>query len=168
MDWIVLATEDELSEQVGLSLAAEAQLEVAQCLRKEGFGYLRTRMPNFCQMARWHPVFVITDLDQAPCPSYLIDAWRGRRRLPANLVFRVAVHEIESWLLADHQAIRAMLGARAAVLPDYPDTLPHPKEVLLGLARRAPRDIREDLVAQRGAVAGQGLGYNARLCRAED
>jgi hypothetical protein len=35
---IVLATEDELSEQVGIRLATEIGLEVALSLRKNGYG----------------------------------------------------------------------------------------------------------------------------------
>lgn len=78
-------------------------------------------------------------------------------------MFRVAVREIESWLLADHQAMRSLLGQKAGKLPEAPDDLPDPKQTLLSLAQRAKRDVREDIVANRGSVASQGLGYNARL-----
>lgn len=163
MGWIVLATEDELSEQVGVMLAGEAGLSVDQCLRKQGFGYLRKRMGSFCQMAENQPVVVITDLDQSPCPSHLRDSWLGNRHMPVGLLFRVAVREIEAWLLADRSAMHALLRVAVASLPRHPDSLPDPKEALLHLARRAPREIREDLIARRGSIAGQGLGYNARL-----
>ncbi len=162
MTWIVLATEDEVSEQVGLSLAAEANLEVGQCLRKGGNGYLRARIPNFLQMAQRQPVVVITDLDVARCPPELRNSFVGRRVAPASFVLRVAVREIESWLLADHPAMRSLIGP-GGVLPPRPDELPDPKSLLLMLARRAPRRMREDLIKLRGAVASQGLGYNARL-----
>jgi hypothetical protein len=108
-------------------------------------------------------VLLLTDLDRAACPVGLVESWLGRHECPENLVFRVAVREIEAWLLADHDALRRLLGKTARLPPD-PDTLPDPKRALLELAKRAPRDVREDLVAVRGAVAAQGLGYNARLC----
>lgn len=163
MVWIVLATEDEISECVGRQLAAEAGLEVGQALRKGGNGYLRSRINNFCEMAARQPVLLITDLDQFRCPSRLMHDWFGRRAKPDELIFRVAVHEIESWLLADHEAFRSLLGRRSSKLPPSPDLLPDPKNVLLDLARRAIRDVRDDLVAENGAIARQGLGYNSRL-----
>jgi hypothetical protein len=161
---IVLATEDELSEQVGLSLANEAGLQVGLCLRKGGNGYLRSRLSSFCQMARTQTVFVITDLDQIQTPAMLIADWFGKQHRPDKLLFRVAVREIESWLIADHLAIRHLFGQKAAKLPNSPDELPDAKQTLLRLAQFAPRSVRDDLVGARGSVASQGIGYNARLC----
>jgi hypothetical protein len=165
MTWIVLATEDELSEQVGLCLAEEAGLEVGQRLRKQGNGYLHNKITNFCEMARQQPVLLITDLDQATCASALISEWMGKRSRPDKLLFRVAVREVESWLLADHEGMKTLLGSRVGGLPQAPDDLPDPKGKLLALAQKAPRDVREALVIKRGAVASQGLGYNALLCQ---
>lgn len=48
---IVLATEDQLSEEVGLKLAADAGLNVVQKLRRGGNGYLIKRMRNFSKHA---------------------------------------------------------------------------------------------------------------------
>jgi hypothetical protein len=163
MVWIALATEDELSEQVGIRLANEAGLEIGLPLRKNGNGYLRKRIPSFCEMAKRQPVLLITDLDRGPCAPTLVADWLNGRTRPEALLFRVAVREIESWLLADHQAMRALFGQKAGKLPDAPDDLPDPKQTLLGLAQRAKREVRDDLVASDGTVASQGLGYNARL-----
>jgi hypothetical protein len=164
MQWIALATEDELSEQVGLHLAHEAGFEVGECLRRGGNGYLRSRVANFCQMSQTLPVLLITDLDQARCASTLVKEWLGKKQKPASFMFRVAVREVESWLLADHDAMRALLGRKATKLPTAPDDLQDPKEALLRLALNAPRDVRDDLVVKQGSIASQGIGYNARLC----
>ena len=75
----------------------------------------------------------------------------------------MAVREIEGWLLADHVAMKFLLGNRANV-PRDPDGIRDPKECLLRLAREAARDVKRDLLAERGAIASQGLGYNQRLC----
>jgi hypothetical protein len=163
MKSIVLATEDVLSEAVGLRLAAEAGLSVGQQLRRGGSGYLRSRVQNFCEMASYQTVLVISDLDQIRCPSQLLADWLGARRRPPDLLIRVAVREIESWLLADHQAMRELLGRRVGALPREPESLLDPKGTLLNLARRAPRDVREDLLPPEGAFASQGLGFNRRL-----
>lgn len=160
---IVLATEDVLSEQVGLRLAEEAGLRVEQLLRSGGNGYLKSRVPSFCKMASFRTVVVISDLDRVQCPSRLLAEWLGPRKKPANLLIRIAVREIESWLLADHQAMRELLGSRAGTLPREPESLPDPKATLLNLARKAPRGVREDLLPVPGSIASQGLGYNGRL-----
>jgi hypothetical protein len=164
MTAIVLATEDALSEEIGERLVTDAGLDVIQRLRGGGRGYLRKRMSSFAEMARRLPVLVITDLDQVVCPATLITDWLPVPRRQPNLLLRVAVREVESWLLADTQAMRQLLGGGAHVLPRAPDSLTDPKATLLQLARRAPRAVREDLVPPKGAIASRGLGYNTRLC----
>jgi len=163
---IFLATEDELSEQVGFCLAEDVGLSVTPPpFRGRGFGALRKKIAGFCEMARRQPVLLITDLDQRSCAPALITDWMGKRRRPDDLVFRVAVREVESWLLADHEGMRELLGTKPGKLPRVPDELPDPKRELLALAQMASREIREALVVKKGAVASQGLGYNAVLCR---
>lgn len=161
---VALATEDILSETIGQRLLAELrpQMQAKTLLRRDGFGYLRSRMKSWCQMAQHQAVVILTDLDQAACPSALLDDWLASSPRPLNLLLRVAVRECESWLLADHQAMRKLLGARG-VLPAQPDQLTDPKQHLLRLAKAAGRDVRLDLVQAKGGVASQGIGYNARL-----
>ncbi|AZE15273.1 DUF4276 family protein [Pseudomonas chlororaphis] len=162
MKWIFLATEDELSEKVGIRLATEAGLEIGQCLRRNGFGYLKSRVANFCQMAKQAPVLLITDLDRKQCANTLIDDWLGNHEKPENFLFRVAIREVESWILADQEALRKLLGKKGQ-LPHRPDELADPKSAFLSLAQNAPKNIKEELVAQRGSVSSQGVGYNAIL-----
>jgi len=123
-------------------------------------------MKNWCEMANNNqPLVLLTDLDSKPCASVLIKEWLGRNSPPINLVLRVAVRDVESWLLADHEGMQQLLGkAKNVHLPLDPDRLPDPKRYLLSLAGKARRDVRDDLVETRGSSAIQGLGYNARLC----
>lgn len=165
MTLVALATEDALSEAVGKRLLIDAgyTLTPSPLLRRNGFGYLRSKMDSWCEMAKRKPVVLLTDLDASPCPVELLRNWKGTRRIPGNLVLRVAVREMESWIMADHDALRTLVGDRGS-LPPAPDTLADPKQYLLRLvARQARRRIREDLVAENGAIASQGIGYNARL-----
>src|SRR5579859_6905926 len=118
---IVLATEDVLSEHAGLRLAVEAGLQVSQLIRRNGKGYLQSRIRNFCQMATFQTVLVIADLDRARCPSELLADWFGTREVPSGLIVRIAVREVEAWILADHQAMRELVGSRAGRLPDDPE-----------------------------------------------
>src|SRR5688572_5485561 len=156
---VALATEDELSEVVGERLLGEVALTPDLLFRRGGNGYLRTNIQKWSRLAGLMPVLVLTDLDNAPCASALIGAWLRSHSQPQNLVVRVAVREVEAWLLADHEGMRGILGARSRFPPD-PDAIADPKRVLLQLARRAPREVREDLVAARGSAAAQGIGYN--------
>lgn len=162
---IVLATEDALSEAVAQKLIDELgpQVTVVQTLRRGGFGYLKARIGNFCEMARHQPILVITDLDRHACASELLQAWLARRRRPAQLLLRFAVREIESWVLADHEAMRVLLERENQVLPRAPDELIDPKAALIQLAKRGPRRVREAIVPEAGAIASQGLGYNQVL-----
>ncbi|MCL5740818.1 MAG: hypothetical protein M1430_08175 [Betaproteobacteria bacterium] len=162
---IAIATEDELSEAVALRLVAELPepCYVTHRLRKNGFGYLRSKMDSWRQMAMHQVVLVLTDLDQLACPLALRDDWAGKTRLPQRLLLRIAVRDVEAWALADHKAMRHLVGTKG-VLPPLPDALPDPKQVLLKLAKGAPKDIRADLLRNLpGGAIGQGLGYNARL-----
>lgn len=162
---IGIATEDELSEAIALRLVAEltGPYCITHTLRKGGFGYLRSRMESWREMAAQRVMVVLTDLDQAVCPVALRDDWSGRRLLPESLLLRIAVREVEAWALADHEAMRGLIGPRG-MLPPLPDNLVDPKQVLLKLAKGAPKAIRADLLRTRedGSLA-QGLGYNACL-----
>ena len=163
---VVLATEDALSEAVGLRLLREHDILVRTpptLVRKNGAGYLRARMDRWKQIAARQIVLLITDLDDVPCPLQLRADWLGTNRpCLANLLFRIAEREVEAWLLADHQAMTQLMGKKVK-LPDAPDALPDPKQFLLKQAKNAPRAVREDLLAAQGAIARQGLGYNTRL-----
>ena len=162
---VVLATEDALSEAVGQRIVEDAGsgLAVRQTLRRDGFGYLKARMRNFCELARHTPVLLLTDLDTEECPATLITDWSRRDKIPKQLMFRVAVHQVEAWLLADRDGMARLLKVSVRHVPRDPDALPNAKRSLLHLAQRAPRAIRDALVVERGAVAAQGLGYNAVL-----
>jgi hypothetical protein len=159
------ATEDEISEIVATKLVREVVPNgvIGLRLRKGGFGYLRSSLSKFCQMAQREHVLLLADLDRQPCAPGLIASWAGGQRLPDKLLFRVPVREIEAWLLADRQGMAALMGVSEASLPPEPDALPDPKQALLNAARNAGRSVRSELIVSRGAIASQGLGYNRVL-----
>jgi hypothetical protein len=166
MRYVHLATEDVLSEAVGLKLIATflRGFEVGLTLGKNGNCYLKSKMAAYCDIAKREPFLLITDLDNTACAPSLMSSWLGHINPPKNFMFRVAVREVEAWLLADQVAIKPLLGKQHTKVPRNPDSIPNPKEFLLNLAREAPRDVRRDLLAEHGAIASQGMGYNQRLC----
>lgn len=161
---IAVATADELSEAIALRLISELKRphQVIHKLGRKGNGYLRTKMDSWYQMAEHQLMMVLTDLDRSKCLVEFRDQWLVHRPLPPSLVFRIAVREVESWALADHQAMRELVGKKG-VLPMAPDELPDPKQALLGLGRTAPKSVRDDLIKSNDGQLRQGLGYNARL-----
>lgn len=160
---IAIATEDALSEAIALRLIADIPTPhfIQLKLGKTGNGYLRSKMSSWYQMAQHQVMLVLTDLDRANCLVEFRDQWLVTAP-PQNLLLRIAVREVESWVLADHMAMRALVGAKG-VLPAAPDELPDPKQSLLKLAKSAPKQIRDDLLKTIDGNLAQGLGYNARL-----
>jgi hypothetical protein len=163
---INLAIEDELSEAVLKRLLAHAQRDyhVGRSYGRTGYGYLRKTIGGWNQAARGKPFIVLTDLDRAACPPELIRQWLSRPQHP-NLLLRVAIREVESWLLADSEKLPGYLNIREDQMPDSPDTLADAKQTLVNLARKSRSvEIRSRIVPKADSTAKQGPDYNACLC----
>lgn len=138
---------------------------------QHGFGNIKKKMPALLQMARngLHS-FIITDLDTAECPPSLLRQWLreptdSALELPDKLIFRVAVREIESWILADRTNLAKFLGISIANLANRPDELQDPKQHLLNaLQRKGKKKWHKDMLPQ-GPVATIGPIYNEKLCQ---
>lgn len=162
---INLAIEDELSEAVLRRLLRDAGrgYSIGTAYGRSGFGYLRKTIAGWNQAARGRPFIVLTDLDDADCPPSLINDWLTAPKHP-NLLFRVAVREVEAWLLSDTIHFARYLGCPVRQMPDDPDRLADPKRALVGLARRSRfAEIRARVVPKSGSTAQQGPDYNACL-----
>ena len=82
----------------------------------------------------------------------------------SNLIFRVAVREVEAWLLADKVNLAGFLHVPERFFPGAPDEIADPKAALLNLARRSRlSDIKGSLLPKRGSTAHVGPGYNECL-----
>lgn len=163
---IYVATEDEVSEAVAERLVDEANkgLVIIVQMRRGGNSYLKAKLPGLAGVAQNIPVFLLTDLDRSPCPSALIAQWCGALVLPQALLLRVAVREIESWLLADEQGFAEFSGVPGHRLPETPELLPDPKRELVGLIRKYGRRVlKQHILPDRGSTAPIGPGYNAVL-----
>lgn len=162
---IDVAVEDQLSEQVVLKLleVANRSFHVGTTYRRGGFGYLRRTINGWNAAAKGRPFIVLTDLDDGKCPSALIAEWLTSDIHP-NLIFRIAVREVEAWLLADSENLATYLRISAKHLPGDPDSLSDPKASLIDLAKRSrASDVRANLVPRPGSTAKQGPGHNEFL-----
>jgi hypothetical protein len=162
---INLAVEDVLSELVLRRLLVESgrNYSIGSVHIKGGFGYLRNTIKGWNSAAKSIPILVLTDLDSEECAPTLIDNWLPVGRNP-NLIFRVAVKEVEAWLLADYESLGTYLKLRSTRIIDDPEGLLDPKATLIALARASrSSELRKRLVPRRGSTAKQGPDYNACL-----
>lgn len=163
-----LVVEDFLSEAVVLKILHESGQPYAvgtRYLGRQGSGYIKKRISGFNRAAIATPFLVLTDLDNETCAPQLLQSW-----LPEppsrNLIFRIAVQEVEAWLLAHRDGIATFLGIQRDLIPSDIESLGNPKEVLIGLARKSKRgDIRKDIVPPDGSTRVHGPDYNGRLIR---
>ncbi len=161
---INFATEDELSEVVLFRMLKRVnRYAVGTAYRRGGFGYLRRTIHGWNRAAQGVPFIVLTDLDIHPCPVELINEWLPFGKHP-NLLFRIAVREVEAWLLADSANLSQFLNVRRSLIPPQPDTIVDAKAALIGVASKSrSRAIRDSIVPRRGSTAKQGPDYNSRL-----
>jgi len=162
-----LATEDELSEAVLRRLLDHAArgYVVGSAYGRAGFGYLRNTIIGWNRAARGIPFIVLTDLDSYLCPAALISDWLTEPKHP-NLILRVAVREVEAWLLADTLNLANYLGVPERIVPLDSDALRDAKGSLVELASRSrSTDVRARIAPRRGSTAKQGPDYNASLAK---
>ena len=157
-----------MSQAVAQRLICEyaPALQLTQIIGLSGFGELKRKMPTFDKIAQYRePMLVITDLDNLHlCLRQFREEWCQGLQMPPEFVFRIAVAEIESWLLADRNRIAQWLGISETLVPRRPEAIPLPKECLVGLARRSRhRSLREAMVPKPGSTGATGPGYNDHL-----
>lgn len=163
---IYLATEDALSEAVGERLVADAsdEFNITVKFGNKGNAFLKKKLPELIRVAHSMPVVLLTDLDGIECAPRLIREWKGGRRFPNDLLFRVIIREIESWLMADRNSFSDFTGVPLNRLPPYPESISDPKQLLLNLIRRYGRlGLKKELLPSRGRAAVRGFGYNPVL-----
>jgi hypothetical protein len=163
---IAVVVEDDLSlaviEQVVMQ--SHQSIHIARALVERGFGNIKRSMGKYRNASNVIPHVILTDLDQEDCPIALRRAW-GCEDLPNTLIFRVAVREVEAWLLGDSEAFASFAGIPPTKVPTAPESLPDPKQVLINLIRRSRnRRLAAEIVPSQGSRVPIGPLYNERLC----
>lgn len=163
---VLVGVEDELSKSVARKLVAEAGFEVdrSDFLVERGAGNLRKHLPSYLAAGARRPVLVLTDLDDSECAPSLVAEWMEGKVRAENFVLRVAVREIEAWLLADRTGMHRFLGIPLRRVSGEPDEFEDPKMQLLLLAKGASAEVRRGLVRSEGDRVFRGLLYNKKLC----
>jgi hypothetical protein len=159
-----LAFEDQVSEFVMTKMSEYAQkFIIGYSYSEGGFGYIKRNIRGWNSAAKGCPFFILTNLDNTECPSLLINKWLNEAP-HQNLIFRIAVREVEAWLLADIEGFSSFTGVPAVNFHEEVEKLNNPKEELIRIARRSrKRNIKDDIVP-RDDFAKIGPNYNERLC----
>ena len=161
---ISLVFEGVLDEAVLRRLLRETQrpYEIETCYNSQGFGNIKKNINAYNNSAKGIPYLVMTDLDQEECPPQKLQSWLKGDKHP-NLLFRIAVREVEAWLLGSRRTFAEFIGIEAHRIQALVEEIDDPKKYLINLVRRSPnRDLREDITRP---GAKKGPDYNGRLAQ---
>ena len=163
---LILVVEDRLTDAVATKILQHFGIEIVKRVIYEGNSYLEQKAQSYNQAAHEEcGIFMLTDLDSPNlCPPTLIRSW-VKRHLSRWFFLRIAVMEIESWIMADRQAVSEFLAIPIGRIPRNTDEITDPKEFLVSLARRSRKTrLREALVPSRNDKSAKtGNEYNPRL-----
>ena len=161
--FITAAVEGVTDEAVVERLIDHAGGKVGIVYGKKGKSHLCQKIAGYNNAAFHAPWLVLVDLDaDADCAPPLCNTWLPQ---PAPLLcFRVAVREVEAWLMADAETLAGYMGVPQGRVPGAPEGLDSPKAAMVGLARHSRRKaIRADMVPQKGSGRRVGPAYPSRL-----
>lgn len=160
---ISCAVEGVVDAAVAQRLISHVGAQLGQIYGQKGKQFLLKRLNGYLQAARRAPWLVLVDLDtEADCAPLMRSRWLPENT--ANLCFRIAVREIESWLMADPERLASFLGVNSGAIPPYPEVVPEPKAQMVVLARASRRrEIRQDMVPSQSSGRTEGPAYASRL-----
>jgi hypothetical protein len=160
---ISAAVEGDVDEAVARRLIVQAGAQPGAVYGKHGKAALRNKIHGYNNAARHAPWLVLVALDDdAHCAPPLRRDWIAE---PApRLCFRVAVRQVEAWLMADAETLAPYLRVARRRIPAAPEGLANSKVVVVNLARQSRRrDVREDMVPREGGGRTVGPAYTSRL-----
>lgn len=156
--------EGRLDEAVAHKIIRSTGGEIGARYGRNGISYIKEKVDGFNQMAQGEPLLTLVDLadiDDIDCPAEVVRQWVPHRN--PQMLFRVVVREIESWLLADRIGIARFLGVRASQVPYHSEDLDDPKKSLVELAQSSRETIQRDLVPEDPTQNDQGPGYTSKM-----
>jgi hypothetical protein len=158
-----MLVEGDLDMTVALRVLRHVGLSPGRPFGRTGRADFFARLPRYNQAAGYGPWIALVDLETSPsCVPHFVT-----QHLPNPsqcMRFRVAVHAIESWLMADGDTLARFLRVSEARLPPDPDTIQHPKQHLINIARRSRiARVRVGVVPRAGSGASQGPLYTSLL-----
>ena len=164
MVYLILIVEDLLSEAVATKIIekTERNFEIVNTLSWNK-DEIKGRINDINNAARNQVYFVLTDQDTNDrCPPNAIKELPGQ--VHSNLLYRFAVMEIESWVMAHREAISEFLSVPLNRIPNNTDSIEQPKEYLVNMARISKSSrIKRDIAPRYNSTSKVGPDYNGRL-----
>ena len=163
---IILVVEDSLSETVARKILNQSSKNyyISTCLCKGGFGYIKKKINIFNKASRAMPFLIIVDQDTG-CPPDKIKQWFTHDVNP-NLIFGIAVMEIESWVMAHRKAFADFVKIPLNSLPLNMDNIEDPKTFLINITKKSKtKIIKNDIIPPTGSTTKVGPNYNAQLSK---
>ncbi|MCG3199434.1 MAG: hypothetical protein GHCLOJNM_03949 [bacterium] len=164
MKTINLLVEGYVDETVAARLVELSGHQVGSSLGKQGIGYIRKRLAAFNRAARGGVYLALVDFMDTgmACPPQVVQSWLPDRH--PNMILRLAVREVESWLLADREGAARFLAIPIREIPGDPEGIADPKRFLVELARKSKkRGVAEALAPAGGSSAQVGKLYSSEL-----
>lgn len=165
-----LLLEGHLEEPVADKILLYCNHQKGSVYGREGFGYIQKKAFQFEKLTRSGcGILVLTDFrdSRAECPPTALHEYLLKHiSNPSPLfVFRFAETELESWLLADREAIANFLRISINSVPHLPDKDTRPKQTLVNLARKSRNSsVKNDIVPPQNNHGGEvGPGYMASM-----
>ena len=165
---ILCAVEGIVDEAVARRLVREVGANPGAVYGKKGKAHLCGRLSGYNRAAEYNNWLVLIDLDQdAVCaPAYIRLL---RLTIAPRMYLRIAVREVESWLLADSEKLADYLRVSPDLIPRDPESVADPKAMMVALAARSRmRAVREDMVPRPGSRRTIGPAYPSRLIEFAD
>ena len=164
MIYITSVYEDEITHQVMLRIYEFFQgcFSESRAIACRGNGKIKRQINAYNNAAEYGYYFVVTDLDNNNCAPSLIRNW-----LPVKphkqMLFRVAVHEVESWLLADRENFASFFSISQNLVPLNPDNETDPKRIVISLAKKSRKKEIRNAIVPIDDHAVNGPGYNIQF-----
>ncbi len=160
---LTAAVEGIVDEAILRRLCRYVGTGLATVYGKTGKHYVLRRLAGYNHSAKFRHWVVLVDLDRdGECAPEVIPAWLPT---PSKLMcLRVAVREVEAWILADPERVANYFGVVHSEIPVDPERILDPKQTMVNLGRHSRRrEIRDDLVPRTGSGQIVGPAYASRI-----
>lgn len=164
MPVVTIAGEGRLDLEVAEKLVSHYGGEVGNRYDKGGKFGVQSKIDGYNNDAAHTnmPWLVLLDLNSDECPPSLRNKLLDEAA--PSMCFRIAVREIESWLMGDAESLAFYFGVSRTLIPSEPEKLNDPKESLVKLAKESnKREIREGIARKGSTQLETGPRYTALM-----
>jgi len=152
-----------LDEAVLYRFALEFNFGLEAVYARGGKPSLLKSLRGFNQAAIHSSWIVMIDLDRDfECAPMASAVWLPK---PSDgMMFNIVVRGLESWLMADREALSDFFSIPKKLIPLAPELEDRPKLVMVNLMRKSSRsDIRREMIPHEGSGREVGRGYTSFL-----